>query len=103
MGLLEFLSKKEDTNIIREYLDNDAVIIDVRTTIEWNEGHIKKSTHITLNTIPASVDRIKAFEKPIIAVCKSGIRSQTAADFLSKQGLDAINGGAWQNVAQFIG
>ena len=45
---------------------------------------------------------IKELKKPIIAVCKSGGRSQSATDFLSQHGLDVINGGPWQNVAKYI-
>ena len=99
MGLLEIFNKKERKDLIKKYIENDAVVIDVRTEIEWNEGHIRGSEHIPLNTIPESVNRIKGFQKPIIAVCKSGSRSQTATDFLLQQGLDVINGGSWQYVA----
>ena len=43
-----------------------------RTLQEWNEGHINRSEHIVLNSIPDHLERIKGFQKPIIAVCKSG-------------------------------
>ena len=52
--------------------------------------------------MPARVDEIKKLGNQIIAVCRSGARSGSATDFLSAQGLDIINGGPWQNVAQFI-
>jgi len=89
-------------NQIQEYLTRDAVIIDVRTQEEWNEGHIKNSKHIVLQTIPAHLEEIKNIKKPIIAVCKSGGRSEQATQFLSQNGLDVINGGPWQNVNQYL-
>tara|TARA_B100000795_G_C22803515_1_gene443306 strand:- start:1689 stop:2000 length:312 start_codon:yes stop_codon:yes gene_type:complete len=102
MGLFGIFSNKDTTENIREYLGKGAVVIDVRTLLEWNEGHVKDSKHIVLNTIPENIDIIKGFKKPIIAVCKSGGRSQSATEFLSQNGVDIINGGPWENVAQLI-
>jgi len=102
MGLFGIFSKKESTDKIQEYLKNGAVVLDVRTHGEWNDGHSEGAKHIVLNTIPDHIDEIKSWDKPIVAVCKSGGRSQSATDFLSQQGLDVINGGPWQNVDQYL-
>ncbi len=102
MSLFGMFSNKDATNKIEEYLKKGAIIIDVRTLQEWNEGHINGSEHIVLNSIPDHIERIKEFQKPIIAVCKSGGRSQSATDFLQQHGLDIINGGPWGNVSRFI-
>jgi phage shock protein E len=102
MGLLGMFSQKDTVENIQEYLTRGAVVIDVRTIAEWNESHIEGSKHIVLNTIPENLELIKGLHKPIIAVCKSGGRSQSATDFLSQNGLDVINGGPWQQVAQFM-
>jgi len=102
MSLFGMFSNKDATNKIEEYLKKGAIIIDVRTLQEWNEGHINGSEHIVLNSIPDHIERIKGFQKPIIAVCKSGGRSQSATDFLLQHGLDIINGGSWGNVSRFI-
>ncbi len=103
MGLFGIFSKKESTDKIQEYLNKGAVILDVRTQMEWNDGHTEGAKHIVLNTIPDHLDEIKALDKPIIAVCKSGGRSQSATDFLKHNGIDVINGGPWQNVDQYVG
>lgn len=87
---------------IQEYLENQAVILDVRTLKEWNEGHSQGAKHIVLTTIPSNVAEIKSWNKPVIAVCKSGGRSGQATDFLYAQGIDIINGGAWQNVDKYL-
>tara|TARA_B110000003_G_scaffold239038_1_gene244938 strand:- start:17036 stop:17347 length:312 start_codon:yes stop_codon:yes gene_type:complete len=102
MGVFGYFSQKESVDKIQEYLEKDAIILDVRTLPEWNEGHLRGAQHIVLNSIPDNLDLIKAFKKPIIAVCKSGGRSQSATDFLSQHGLDIINGGPWENIDQFI-
>lgn len=87
---------------IEEYLSEGAVVIDVRTIEEFQGGHVKGSKNIVLNSIPAKTSEIKAFNKKIIAVCRSGARSGQATTFLNKQGLDVINGGPWENVAKFV-
>lgn len=91
------------SNEIQEYLEKGAVILDVRTLPEWNDGHTDGAKHIVLNTIPENIEEIKSWNKPVIAVCKSGGRSGQATDFLSQHGIDIINGGPWQNVDQYVG
>ncbi|MFT6749712.1 MAG: phage shock protein E [Flavobacterium sp.] len=102
MGIFGVFSQKETINEIKEYLEKDAVILDVRTLAEWNEGHVSTSKHIVLNLIPLEIEQIKAWNKPVIAVCKSGGRSGQAAQFLEQNGVDVINGGPWQNIDQFV-
>jgi phage shock protein E len=87
---------------IEEYLKDGAVVIDVRTIDEFTSGHVNGSKNIVLNTIPTKVKEIKALNKKVIAVCRSGARSGQATSFLKQQGIDVINGGPWQNVAKFV-
>ncbi len=102
MGLFDMFKRKDMSLEIKEYLEKDAIILDVRTQQEWDEEHIDNSKHIVLNLIPLEIDQIKSWEKPIIAVCRSGGRSGQAAQFLKQNGVDVINGGPWQNVAQYL-
>lgn len=102
MGIFDLFKRKDMTTEIKDYLNKDAVVLDVRTKMEWDEGHIDGSKHIVLNLIPLEVEQIKAWNKPVIAVCRSGGRSGQAAQFLRQHGVDVINGGPWQNVAQFL-
>ena len=100
--MFDIFKQKNMSSEIKEYLEKDAVILDVRTLVEWDEGHIEKAKHIVLNLIPLEIERIKSWEKPVIAVCKSGGRSGQAAQFLAQNGIDVINGGPWQNVNQYL-
>ena len=99
MGFFDFLSGAgSNNNEIHEYKDKGAIVVDVRTLAVWNEGHVEGSTRIELGLIPVKLDEIKAFNKPVIVVCRSGGRATQAIRFLSQHGIDAINGGAWQNL-----
>lgn len=103
MGIFGFFNQGNSKDEIQEYLQKDAVILDVRTKQEWDEdGHIPSAKHIVLNLIPVEIDKIQDWDKPVIAVCKSGGRSGQAMQFLRQNGIDAINGGPWQNVAQYL-
>ncbi|WP_249983559.1 rhodanese-like domain-containing protein [Polaribacter sp. Z022] len=87
---------------IKEYLEKGAVILDVRTKAEWDEGHTAGAKHVVLTVIPLEIEKIKAWNKPVIAVCRSGARSGQATQFLTNNGVDVINGGPWQNVDQYV-
>jgi rhodanese-related sulfurtransferase len=87
---------------IKEYLEKGAVILDVRTKQEWDEGHTVGAENVVLTVIPLEIEKIKAWNKPVIAVCRSGARSGQATQFLEKNGVDVINGGPWQNVDQYV-
>lgn len=91
-----------DKASIEAYLNEGAVVVDVRSDNEFRMGHVKGSKNIVLHTIPVKVDEIKAFKKKVIAVCQSGSRSGQATSFLAKQGIDVINGGPWSNVDRLM-
>jgi len=82
---------------------NDAVVLDVRTDKEFNEGHIINSIHIPQADIKARIKELeKHKDKPIIVSCRSGQRSGQVCGTLKKQGFDNIYNlaggvGAWQS------
>ena len=97
MGFLNFIfgAKKRQ---VETYLQNDAVILDVRTQREWKAGHIKNAVHIPLDELRNRVEEVKKLNKPIITCCESGVRSAKAAKFLNLNNIDAIHGGGWVKV-----
>ena len=102
MGFFDLFKRKKNMDEVQEYLGKGAIVIDVRTVTEYEEGHVDGSENIVLDTIEDAVEEIKAFDKPIITVCRSGARSGMAMQLLMDEDIDVINGGPWQNVAQYI-
>ena len=102
MSFLGLFDSGNSEASIEEYLNDGAVVIDVRTVQEFRDGHVNGSKNIVLNSIPAKVSEIKELNKKVIAVCRSGARSGQATTFLNQRGIDIINGGPWQNVAKFV-
>ncbi|HJV21289.1 MAG TPA: rhodanese-like domain-containing protein [Holophagaceae bacterium] len=71
-----------------------AVVVDVRTLPEWNEGH-GPSLFLPLDQLAARLHELPK-DKPVLLVCRSGARSGQAANWLRAQGYDAHNLGPWQ-------
>jgi rhodanese-related sulfurtransferase len=76
-------------------VQNGALIIDVRSPQEFDNGHIKGSKNIPVNIIQREVNSIKKMGKPIITVCQSGARSGMAKGILKNAGIEVYNGGSW--------
>ena len=78
------------------------MIVDVRTTNEFNNGHIKGSKNIPLNNLKGQMDEFKKKGKPVITCCASGMRSGVAASQLKSAGIEAMNGGGWQSLNSVV-
>ena len=90
-------------NKIKEALRNGAVVIDVRTPREFDEGHIPQSQNIPVDRINSNAQRIKSMNKPIVFCCASGARSSNAVSIMKQNGLKEVyNGGSWQNVLRLV-
>ena len=70
--------------------EKGALIIDVRTKEEFNVKHVKGSVNIPVQNIQRYYERIPK-GKEIIVYCRTGSRSQIAAEFLTKQGRKVYN------------
>lgn len=69
----------------------DALILDVRETSEWNGGHIASARHIALTQIDKHLVEIEKFKQtPVIVCCAVGTRSETARDKLVKAGFEKV-------------
>jgi len=98
MGLLDMLGLSNKSENIQDYVAKGAVIIDVRSNGEFASGHIKGSKNIPLDTIATKIQEIKKLNKPVIACCRSGMRSAQATSILKQNGIDTINGGGWDSL-----
>lgn len=68
--------------------DKDAVILDVRTPQEYNEGHIPNAVNIDIYMGKDFLDAIKALDpsKNYYVYCKSGGRSGQACTLMQQLG-----------------
>ena len=98
MGLLSMFGLGDKSESITDFIEKGAVIIDVRTVGEYKEGHIKGSKNIPLDTISSKIEEIKKLNKPVIACCRSGMRSAQATSILKQNGIEVLNGGGWESL-----
>jgi rhodanese-related sulfurtransferase len=89
-----------------KHLAAGAQLLDVRTKGEWDEGHLKGATRVTV-TEDGYLDKAKAVldpKKPVVVYCRSGRRSAEAAKQLRAAGYTVhdLAGGitAWQKAGK---
>lgn len=70
--------------------NEDLNVIDVREDFEVENGMIPGAVHIPLGEIPNRVEELDA-SKAYILVCKGGVRSANACEFLADKGFDVTN------------
>ena len=88
---------------IREALQQGAVVIDLRTAYEYDQGHIPRSLNIPVDRIKANIDRIRDLRKPVILCSGPSGGAWEAMDVLRSAGLTrVVNGGDWQSLLRKI-
>jgi len=97
MGILSWLGF--GNNSIKQAIEAGAVIIDVRTPYEFDQGKIPGSINIPVDRISTQIDRIQKMNKPVILCCASGMRAGIAKSTLKRAGIKVVyNGGGWQSL-----
>ncbi len=88
-----------DSETIRKYITQGALVVDVRTPEEFNAGHYKGSINIPLAELERNIKLFGDREKPIVVYCRTGNRSGKAKTILEKYGYKkVINGGGLSNM-----
>jgi len=88
----------ESPGNLKKLIDEDALIVDVRTPFEFKGGHLPGSKNIPLDLLPSKIIELKKLNKTIITVCRSGSRSSMAKNILLNAGINACDAGAWSNL-----
>ena len=90
-------------NNVKEALKKGAVIIDVRTPHEFDNGKVPGSINIPVDRISSNIERIRSIKKPVVVVCESGARSSQAKSILKSAGINEVyNGGSWESVLKIL-
>jgi rhodanese-related sulfurtransferase len=93
MGFFDLFKKKYQTVSPAKALEaqtQGAMLIDVRESSEYRSGHAQGAKHISVQVIERRLGEIPK-ERQIVLVCQSGMRSQRAADILSRNGYQVLN------------
>lgn len=75
-------------------IGEDPILLDVRTKGEYNGplGHLEGSVLIPMHELEKRVSELDDYQDRLIVIyCRSGNRSQVAAQFLMKHNLNVVN------------
>ena len=74
-------------------INNDAVVIDLRTADAFSRGHIVNAKNIPFDDLDAKQNQIMKYKsKSIVAVCEAGMISTKAVASLRKTGFESVYG-----------
>lgn len=93
MGFFDFFKQPDINQGVAAYeATPGAVLLDVRTPEEYEEGHIPGSRNIPLHAIDQISSVVKNKETPLYVYCRSGSRSGQAESLLQRMGYSrAVN------------
>lgn len=88
-GAVNLLIPSEAIQLINH---QDALVVDVRTDKEYQQGHVMNAMHIPLGVLDNRIHELQAYKHSnIVMVCRSGARSGQAASKLKKQGFTDVH------------
>lgn len=70
--------------------DGSVQLLDVRTTSEYQHGHIEGFTNIPVDSLRDRLNELDA-GKPVYTICQSGVRSYIACRILTQHGFNCFN------------
>lgn len=77
---------------VRLMNDEDVIVLDVRESSEYSNGHIRDALHIPMSALTSRITELEKHKnKQILAYCRSGSRSNSACNTLSKQGFEKVS------------
>ena len=84
---------------LKAALRKGAVVIDIRTAYECDQGRVPGAINIPVDRIAVSIPRIKGMNRPVIVCGAYKIHSSAAARILRENGVKKVyDGGNWQNI-----
>jgi rhodanese-related sulfurtransferase len=74
-------------------INNDAIIIDLRSVDAFSQGHIVSAKNIPSDELEAKMSSLESMKsKPIVAVCAAGMTSTKAVNTLRAAGFESVYG-----------
>ena len=97
-------SSQAASRYARQYQNQGGLLIDVRPAAEFKSGHLPNAINLQLNELDSSVPQLAQRKDQILLLhCKTGLRSELAAQRLKRQGYaNAFNLGSYGRAARLI-
>lgn len=86
----EFINAKQAIVLLSQ--EHNVTLLDVRTSKEYNNRHLKNAIHIPVQTLNQSLEMLENDKhKRIVVYCRSGSRSIKASRILEENGFIPLN------------
>lgn len=99
VNMVGFVIENILTNKVKQYhpedvdnlpKDGSVILLDTRTVLEYESGHIDGYINIPLDSLRNNLDKLDK-TKPIYLTCQIGLRGYVASRILSQHGFDVYN------------
>ena len=102
LGMLKNMFSQNGSENLAEIINNNALLVDVRSPMEFNSDKVKGSVNIPLDQIQNHLAKFKG-KNNIVVFCRSGARSSQAKSILDRNGIENVtNGGGYQTVMSLL-
>ena len=92
MGIFDFFKRVDINTGVQEFQQTkDAVLLDVRTSGEYREGHIPGSKNVPLQQLDKLEELTENKDTILYVYCHSGARSRQATSFLQYMGYTNVH------------
>lgn len=87
-GVLEYVRMTTPRDAV-DLLVDGALLLDVRSTVEWNTRHLKHALHTPLSHV---IDDVRDVDRdtPLVVYSEEGVRSVVAATALRRAGFSSV-------------
>ncbi|TGL61467.1 rhodanese-like domain-containing protein [Leptospira sarikeiensis] len=82
--------KSNSDKEISDWVENGALVVDVRTPKEFEREHFPGAINIPIDSISLRQDELGPKDRQIILYCQSGGRSSRAESFLLEEGFTKV-------------
>ena len=74
-------------------INNDAVVVDLRSSDAHSRGHIVNARSIPSDELDAKLSTLEQYKStPVLAVCESGVSSTRSVNTLRQKGFESVYG-----------
>lgn len=74
-------------------INNDAVVIDIRSVDAFSRGHIVNAKNVPKDELDAKLDQLQQYKgTPIVAVCDAGVSTTAIVNKLRAAGFESVFG-----------
>jgi len=72
-------------------INNDAMVLDLRSAEAFGRGHIVGARNVPMDEFEGHLEKLAKFKnKPVVAVCNSGVSSSKAVNALRNAGFESV-------------